>query len=204
MRTLHLARQASRIAAVSGFVVLLSACVSLGAEPPPSLLNLTADLQAPVGETRSVSAAQTMIVAEPDVPAEIDVLRVPVRVSDTSIAYLQDAVWVEKPARLFRRLLAETIRARTGRTVLDGDVVGLGAASELRGTLREFGYNAANASVVLQYDAVLQTGEDNTATRRFIAKVDGVPAEAGPVGDALNRAANDLASQVTQWVEASS
>ncbi|MEP2736983.1 MAG: ABC-type transport auxiliary lipoprotein family protein [Erythrobacter sp.] len=193
-----------RSASALGMAALLSGCVSFGEEPPPSLLNLTADLQAPTGETRSVSAAQTLIVAEPEVPAEIDVLRLPVRVNDTSIAYLQDAVWVEKPARLFRRLLAETIRTRTGRTVLDGDTIGVAAGSRLSGTLREFGYNAAQSAVVLRYDAVMRTGDDTVITRRFSQSVDGVPAEANAVGFAMNSAANDLAKEVTAWVETNS
>lgn len=190
-----------RTAATIGLAALLSGCVSFGAEPPPSLLNLTSDLRAPAGETRSVSAAQTLIVAEPEVPAEIDVLRLPVRVNDTSIAYLQDAVWVEKPARLFRRLLAETIRTRTGRTVLDGETIGVAAASRLSGTLREFGYDAASSAVVVRYDAVLRTGEDTVITRRFSQSVNGVAPEASAVGFAMNSAANDLAKEVTAWVE---
>lgn len=195
--------RAARLTLALASLGLASGCVSLGgAEPPTSLLKLTPDLSAPVGETRSVTAARTLVVREPEVPAEIDVLRVPVRVSDTSLAYLQEAVWVEKPARLFRRLMAETIRARTGRTVIDSDAVGVAAGSSLSGSLREFGYNAAQSSVVLQYDAVLRTGEDKLATRRFEARVDGILPEAGSVGPALNTAANDIARQVSDWVEA--
>jgi cholesterol transport system auxiliary component len=179
---------------------VLSGCVSLGAEPPPSLLNLTADVSAPDGETHSVSAARTLIVSEPEVPAEIDVLRLPVRVNETNIAYLQDAVWVEKPARLFRRLLAETMRASTGRTVLDGDTIGVAAGSRLSGTLREFGYNAARSAVVIRYDAVLSTGENTVITRRFSKSVSNVAAEPDLVGPAMNSAANDLAKDVTSWV----
>lgn len=204
MTRLTLRGRAARASLVMAVPLLLSACVSFGSEPPESLLTLSSDLRAPVGQTNAMSGETALVVFEPEVPAQIDVLRVPVRVSDTSLAYLQDAVWVEKPARLFRRLMAETIRAQSGRSVIDGDTVGVVAGTQLRGTLREFGYDAGRSAVVLQYDAVLRTGEDTIATRRFEASVDGIPPEANAVGSAMNNAANDLAKQVSAWVQENS
>lgn len=191
----------ARLPLVIALAATASACVSFGAEPPESLLRLTPDLSAPVGETRDVTAGDTMVVREPEVPAEIDVLRVPVRVSDTNLAYLQDAVWVEKPARLFRRLLAETIRVKTGRVVVDGDAVGLPSSHLLRGTIREFGYDAAQSAVVVRYDAVLRTGKNTAATRRFEVRKSGIAPDVSAVGPALNEAANELAVQVADWIE---
>jgi len=191
----------ARLPFVIALAGITTACVSFGAEPPESLLRLTPDISAPVGKTRDVSAGDTLIVREPEVPAEIDVLRVPVRVSDTNLAYLQDAIWVEKPARLFRRLLAETIRVKTGRVVVDGDAVGLASKHLLRGTIREFGYDAAQSAVVVQYDAILRTGKNTAATRRFEVRKSGVAPEVSAVGPALNEAANELAVQVAEWVE---
>ena len=37
-------------------------------------------------------------------------------------------------------------------------------------------------------------------TQRFEAVEDGIPADAGPVGAALNRAANDVAQQAADWL----
>lgn len=197
--------QLARLPLAIALATVTSACVSLGgAEPPTSLLRLTPNISAPIGETRSIMAGDTIVVREPEVPAEIDVLRVPVRVDDTSLAYLQEAVWVEKPARLFRRLLAETIRVKTGRVVIDGDAVGLASNHLLRGTIREFGYDAAQSAVVVQYDAVLRTGDKGIATRRFEVRKSGIAPDVTAVGPALNQAANELAGQVSDWVESPS
>lgn len=178
----------------------LTGCISFGAEAPPSLLTLTPTASAPAGAGANGSAASALVLSEFEAPARLDVTRVPVQVTDSEIAYLQDAVWVEKPARLFRRLLAETIRTRSDRIVVDGDDPGVLAGARMGGVLREFGYDAATSSVVVSFDAV-RTGEGTAVTtRRFEAVVPGVPAEAGPVGVALNQAANDVAGQVAAWI----
>ncbi|MEP3050289.1 MAG: ABC-type transport auxiliary lipoprotein family protein [Erythrobacter sp.] len=200
---------ARRKFAASRFVLLavafaLSGCVSLGAEPPESLLNLSANVSAPTGSATSVSGADAVAVHTPEVPARLDVLRIPVKVSDTEIAYLQDAFWVEKPARLFRRLIGETLRARRGGLVLDTDDAPLVAEIALRGTLREFGYDAQRSAVVVQFDAIRSRdrGADDSSfeTRRFEAIEQGVAPESGAVGAALNRAANSVAGEVADWL----
>ncbi len=181
-------------------VLALGGCLSLGVEPPDSLLNLTAEASVPAGSEQSGTRAEALAIHEPNVPAEVDVLRVPVRVSDTELAYLQDAVWVEKPARLFRRLVAETVRVRTGRFVIDGDDPSLFAESHLRGVLREFGYDAATSSVVVRFDAIKQRNGGAVEAKRFEAIESGVIAKPGPVGAALNRASNEVARQVADWL----
>ena len=182
----------------------LAGCVSLGAEPPDSLLTLTAETSAPAGSEQAGTRAEAILIHEPDVPAAIDVLRVPVQVTDSEIAYLKDAVWVEKPSRQFRRLLAETLRVKTNRLVIDGDDPALFAEAHLRGTLRRFGYDAASGGVVVQYDAIRQGQGGKVESRRFEASESGIAAEAGPVGDALNRAANTVAREVAEWIASGS
>ena len=71
--------------------------------------------------------------------------------------------------------------------------------SVLRGTLREFGYDARSGAVVVTYDAIRESG-GKLQTRRFTARVPGVPAEASPVGIALNDAANEVAIDVADWI----
>lgn len=193
------ANHAIRLAVLAP-ALLLSGCISLGSEPPESLLNLTAEARAPAGAALSGTRDTALAVHEPQVPAEIDVLRVPVRVNETELAYLEDAVWVEKPARLFRRMLAETIRVRTDTLVIDGDDPSLFTENHLRGTLRSFGFDVASGSVVVRYDAIRQGAGGVVETRRFEAVEPGVPAEAAPVGMALNRASNEVARQVADWL----
>ncbi|MEL6529597.1 MAG: ABC transporter [Pseudomonadota bacterium] len=183
----------------------LGSCVSLGGnvELPPSLLTLSSTDVAPAGSSAStgVSADDGAIaVLTPETPAKLNVLRVPVTVSPTEIAYLQEAVWVEKPARLFRRLLGETLRARGSTLILDSDDTPKLAGQTLRGTLFDLGYDAADSSVVVRFDAIRTSAAGVVETRRFEARESGVLAEAAFVGPALNRAANTVASDVADWM----
>jgi len=179
----------------------LAGCVSLGgAKPPDSLLTLTPNMRAPAGSGSSGNAAGALAIVEPDAPAKLDVVRVPVQVDDANVAYLKDAVWVDRPARLFRTLLAETIRTRSDRLVIDSDDPALPADTQLRGTLREFGYDARTSSVVVRFDAVRSSHGKGIEAKRFESMVSGIPADAVFVGDALNQAANDVAGQVADWV----
>lgn len=197
------AARALRLAAPALLALGLAGCISLGGPPPESLLTLSATTPAPVGSGATASADRPVIaVLGLDTPAKLDVLRVPVAVSDTEIAYLQEAFWVEKPARLFRHLLGETLRARSGdkALVLDGDETVALATTSLRGTLVDMGYDAPSGSAVVRFDAIRVDGNGNATTRRFEARESGVPAEARAVGAAINRAANTVAGDVAKWV----
>lgn len=187
-------------ALLAASTLALSGCLSLSAEPPESLLTLSASSAVPSGAVTSGTGATALRIMEPETPQKLAVTRVPVQVDATEIAYLKDAVWVEKPSRLFRRLLAETIRARSSRMVIDSDDPALLATSQLRGTLREFGYDAATGSVVVRFDAIRDGASGSVETRRFERIIPGVAAEAAPVGAALNRAANEVAVQVADWM----
>ena len=191
----------ARTVLAAGALAALAGCVSLGGtKPPASLITLSPVLQSPAGSGASGNAERTLAILEPEAPARLDVVRVPVQVDDTSVAYLQDAMWVDKPARLFRALLAETIRTRTGRVVIDSDDPALVANARLRGTLRDFGYDARSSSAVVRFDAVRELGHGEIETRRFESVVSGIPAMPAPVGDALNQAANEVAAQVADWL----
>ena len=190
-----------RMAVASLSFVLATACVSFGGEPPPpSLFNITSSAVAAPGSAASGTVEQALAVIDPGAPAKINVLRVPVQMSDSSLAYLQDAQWVERPSRLFGRLLAETIQARGNRLVIEGSDVASSAATRLSGQLLEMGYVAGSQSVLVRYDAVLQMPDGQIRTRRFESSVSGVPADADFVGPALNEAANNVAAEVAEWV----
>ena len=73
----------------------LAGCVSLSPDPPESLLTLTAARTAPAGAAVSGEAATALAVIEPATDQRLNVVRVPVQVSDSDIAYLKDASWVE-------------------------------------------------------------------------------------------------------------
>ena len=179
----------------------LAACISFGAKPPPSLLTLNAQSSIAVGETQSSSAARTITIGVPAVPQELATARVPVRSGGTAIAYVKNAQWVENPARLFARLLADTVTARTGRVVLSNRQSLVDPGARLSGELRAFGVDAGTSEAVVTFDASLMRGEEAVfEKRRFEARVPVSPIDAAPVGTALNQAANQVAAQVADWV----
>lgn len=182
-------------------LALLAGCVSLGgAEPPAQLLTLTPSAAQAAGAVQEGAGTSALAVEVPRVDARLNVTRIPVSTSSSALAYLVDAVWVDRPARLFRNVLAETLRARGQRLVLDDEAVNYGAATRLSGTLLDMGYDAPSQSVVVRYDALLAQADGQVRTRRFEARVAGVAPEANAVGAALNVAANQVAGEVTDWV----
>lgn len=182
--------------------ILLAGCVSIGGggDAPEQLLTLTPASVAPAGDSAQGDMASALSVTEPSVPQHLNVIRVPVQLNDSSLAYLQDAFWVEKPARLFQRVLAETIRARSNRLVVGGGELDYAAQTQLGGQLVDMGYDAAASSVKVRFDAILRLPDGNVRTQRFESEVTGVLPDALSVGPALNTAANDVATQVADWV----
>jgi cholesterol transport system auxiliary component len=187
---------------VLALALALPGCISLGGEPPESLLTLSPAARAPAGPEVAGGAERPVIAVLPfDTPAKLDVLRVPVAVTDTELAYLQEAFWVEKPARLFRQLVGETIRARGTAMVVDGNEIASMPTVTLQGTLIDMGFDAATSEAVVRFDAV-RTGKDGAVTtRRFEAREGGVTADARSVGAGLNAAANTVAADVAEWVQ---
>jgi cholesterol transport system auxiliary component len=165
------------------------------------LLNLTATATAPAGASASGSAENAIAVMDVEAPQTIDVARVPVHQGGTAIAYVKDAVWVEPPSRLFARLLADTVTARTGRVVLSNRQSLMDPGARLGGELRMFGVDEATGEAVVTFDATLMRGEAAVFEKqRFEARVPVSPIAAVPVGAALNQAANQVAAQVADWV----
>lgn len=180
---------------------LLTGCVSLGGgKPPKQLIGLTAQATAPAGALGAGTLGDALVVIDPDTDRRLEAQRIPVQVDDSTIAYLTDAQWVERPARLFRRLLAETIRAQGKRLVLEGSDDETGARTTLSGRLIDMGYDARTSSVVVRFDALREDAKGGIESRRFEAVVPGVSPKAGAVAPALNKAANDVAGQVAAWV----
>lgn len=185
-----------------GLAVLpLAGCISFGAEPPKSLLSLTATEQVAVGQAQSSAGARTITIQTPVVPQALATNRVPVQTGATDIAYVKDAMWVEPPSRLFARLLSDTIGARSGRVVMSGAQSLADPGARLAGELRMFGVDAASSSAVVTYDAALVRDEGGALEkRRFEARVPVSAITAAPVGTALNEAANKVAGEVADWV----
>ena len=178
----------------------LSGCFSFGGKPPAQLLRLTPAVSLPAPSARTASAAEAVTVVVPTVPQELATARVPVISGGTSVAYLKDAQWVETPNALFSRLLSETIAATTGRVVLDQRQFTFDPGIRLTGQLQAFGLDADRMEAVARYDAALGRGGNRVETRRFEARVPVTKADPNLVSAALNQAANQIASDVSQWI----
>lgn len=190
----------TKILAAAVSLAMLSGCISLGgADAPEQLLTLTPAAQIPAGAAAEGEAAAALAVQVPAVTQRLNVTRVPVTTSDSSLAYLADAFWVEKPAQLFRNVLAETIRAKGNRLVVGGGELEYVARTQLTGQLVDMGYDATSGNAVVRYDAVLEMPDGTIRTRRFEQSVPALP-EANDVGAALNEAANTVADEVAEWV----
>lgn len=175
-----------------------------GAKAPPTLLTLTPSAADPGQIVRSANAGQAVTVAVPVIAKELRTVRVPVQATPTDVQYVTNLQWVDTPDHLFQELVAETIRRTTDKVVLDPHQSALDPGLLVNGTLQRFGYDAASGQVIVQYDGALSTaGGSRVETRRFTAAVpsDGT---AGSVGPALNRAANQVAGEVAQWIGGSS
>lgn len=191
-------------------LLLLGACgpiVQIGgnSSPPDALLTLRAN--SPAAPNGRIDPANTLLITQPAVPGALQTLRLPVLTSDTQIAYLVGATWVEQPARLFHRLLSDVVAGRAGVAVLDSRQFDLEAARKLSGQLQEFGLDVrdpANPQVRLRYDAIL-TGRDGRviAMHRFEQTAPTSSQSPTDVTNALNAAANALAVQVADWIRGS-
>jgi cholesterol transport system auxiliary component len=179
----------------------LGGCISFGAKPPPVLLTLESAQSVPAGETRSSASAATITIAVPSVSQALATTRVPVQSSATSVAYVKDAQWVELPARLFARLAADTVAARTGRVVLSTAQSFSDPGARLSGELRNFGVDGSTSEAVVTFDAALiRTTGEVVEKRRFEARVPIAVIEANAASQGINQAANQVAGQLADWV----
>lgn len=193
-------RPVSNAACAAIVSLLLASCVSFGAKPPPSLLVLTASQTVAAGTVKSGDLSTALVVLMPDVPRVLDTNRVPVQINSSSVAYLKDAVWSDKPARLIQLLLSETIAAKNGRLILSEVDAGGKAQQYLSGSLSEFGINASRKEAVIVYDAVKLVRGKQAEKRRFEARRPASAIEPASSGAALNLAANDIAIQIADWM----
>ena len=180
-------------------VMALGACVSFGGKAPPSMLVLTSDNVVSAGSVRMASSAETLVIQTPAVPRKLDTNRIPVQINASSIAYVKDAFWADKPARLMQSLLVETLSAKTGNLVLNEVDAGGKATVYLSGSLLEFGIDAATNEAIVVYDAVKITRNSPAEKRRFEARRPLSVVAPAQAGEALNAAANDVAVQIAGW-----
>jgi cholesterol transport system auxiliary component len=186
-------------AAICVLAILSASCLG-GGSTPKELLTLTPAQVLPAGESRSAGAGEVIAVLAPTVPRSINTRRIPVYVNPITIEYLVGATYIEEPHQLFRRVLAETIAARTGRLVLDPGNFTQEAGATLSGQMLQYGFEPATMQVVIAYEATLSRGTDSLLARRFESRVPVTAQTAAVIAPALNQAANQVAQQVADWI----
>src|SRR5688572_16012657 len=127
----------------------LSGLLGGGAKAPPSLLTLTTEAPSTGEFARAASAGEAVTIHAPVIPKELRTPRVPVQVTPTDVQYVTDGQWVDTPDRLFRDLLAETVRRVTSRVVLSGHQTALDPGLIVSGQLHQFGYDAQTGMAVV-------------------------------------------------------
>jgi cholesterol transport system auxiliary component len=203
MKGKHAMRQpAAGLLILAAGLLLSTGCVRFGAKPPERLLTITSATRAPAGETLSGTTGGALFVDAPAVPRSIATLRVAVRDGENSISYVKDALWADTPGRQFQGVLAETIRTRAGRLVLDPGQYLARRGQMLEGSLVEFGIDAAKRQAVVTYDASLMSMDGASVQRqRFTASVPVSTIDAQSVAPAISDAANQVATAVADWVK---
>lgn len=188
-------------------LIALAGCgplVQVGGNTPAPAALLVLRSEAPPPQFQGPTAlADTLAIAVPDVPAELQTLRLPVQVDGATLQYLAGASWAEQPNRQFQRLLTDQLAA-TGIAVLDSRGGGVAPARVLTGHLREFGLDVrGSAKVRVRYDAQLAgpRGGGTVALKSFVAEESVPSQQPAAVAAALSRASNRLAGEVAAWVK---
>ncbi|HEV2079199.1 MAG TPA: ABC-type transport auxiliary lipoprotein family protein [Allosphingosinicella sp.] len=189
----------SKIGLAAAAALALGGCGLLGGNTPDVLLDLTPQVPLTAQTARTGSSESALTVVRPTVPESLDTNRVPV-MTGQQVTYVKDAFWVDTPDNLFRRLLSETIAARTGRVVLDPLQFSFNPGNRLTGQLQKFGIDSTTRQAVVTYDAALARGAETVVTRRFEARVPVAAIDRANVAPALNTAANQVAVQVADWL----
>ncbi len=182
-------------------LLALGGCVSFGGKAPKTLLTLTSAATVPAAVARQATDDNTVLILTPTANAAVATIRIPVYDGASSLSYVADGAWNELPARALQRLLSETVTARTPNVVLDPRQFGTGAAMRLSGQLQRFGVDPGAMQAVVVFDAQLSRAAGKVEVRRFEARSPIGKIDASQSGAALNRAANDLAVQVADWVK---
>jgi len=181
-------------------MLALTGCVSFGPKTPKTLLTLTTSAPIAVNASRMASGDNTVTVLTPAAPAAIATVRVPVYDGATTLSYVVDVAWNEPPARLFQRVIAETIVAKTTRIVVDPRQSTVDSGARLAGTVQRFGIDATRMEAVVVFDAQLSRKPGTLEARRFEARVPVTAIDGPAIGLPLTQAANDVAAQVASWI----
>lgn len=179
----------------------LAGCISFGPKPPPTLMTIHSAQVVQPGAARTGDDSKAVAVATPTAEPTLMTQRVMVQSGDNSVAYLKDALWAAAPTALMRNVLAETIMAKTGRIVPEQRMLSLQPDTRLSGKLVAFGLDGPGMAVMVTFEGtIMHAGSNQVETRRFSARLPVSAEDAATVGAALDKAANQVAGEVADWI----
>lgn len=193
----------ARLIVAVAFVFAASACgpiISIGDQsPPPSLYTLRL-----ADNVASVNLPSPILIDEPEASAELKSYRIPVRTSQTGIQFLSGARLVDPPSRLFGHLLEDRLSRASPGKVLGPHQLDAAHAFKLAGRLTDFHLDLSDGAPVARvtYVASLSSSPRTRilSTHRFTAQSPVASSSPEEVIKGMNIAANQIASDVTQWL----
>lgn len=181
--------------------LMLAGCVSFGSEPPPQLLSLRSAAAVESSPQVAARATKAIVLIDLETPRKLQTQRVPVQVDDTAVAYVKDAMWVDNPRDMFRRLLSERLAGKAQMLVLDDSEMASGDAPRLSGQLMDFGVDARSNSARVRFIATLSDANGKALFRRdFAATAPVRKIKADSIALPIDMAAQDVAEQVADWI----
>ncbi|APG62316.1 hypothetical protein LPB140_05290 [Sphingorhabdus lutea] len=180
---------------------LLSACISLGTDPLPSMLTLKSNQMLDAGQVKSLNNENGLVIALPLLPRKLDTTRIPVQIDDQNIAYLTQTAWVDKPNNLFQSLLMEQISAGSNFVVMDEEQ-GFGKnIQRISIKFHEFGIDSRTNQAMIIADVTRHHPVNMPITKRFAANVPVAEIAPSQAGYSLNKAANMVAADILTWIK---
>jgi cholesterol transport system auxiliary component len=198
-----------RATALLSLGLCLTACVSLVPKPAAlgDVITLTPRITQPAAAQPAAQGGTaqpiSISVMLPITAQQLSIVRVPVYDDSNAVTYLPGLRWVEPPAALVQNLLGETLTQSRKTLVLDPRLE-VATAPELRlsSKLVAFGIDAPRHVVTIRLDVLLTRNSGKQVfTHSFTAQAPLERIDAAHAAGALNTAANDVAENVTHWVE---
>ncbi|MEM7569683.1 MAG: ABC-type transport auxiliary lipoprotein family protein [Pseudomonadota bacterium] len=184
---------------------LLGACgplVDLGGQsgPPARIYEVSAAGQASIA---SLETPAIILVEEPFASSVLDSDRIAVTLSGGEIQFLSGARWSDRPTRMARRVLQDTLGSVDGLTALGRGGLDIPSEYRLKVQLRDFHVDnrSGTARTAVSVQAwLVETGGDLVATQSFSAASDLPIVDSANAVSGVQSDLSDVARALTQWV----
>jgi cholesterol transport system auxiliary component len=183
-------------------LLLLTACgplVKIGESgPPPQRFTLTLATQS--GPTHALPLLR---VEDFEAPAELASSRMAIQVGAQEVRYLAGMQWTDRPARLMRGLIADSLRQSSTAPVLVTGQADVTTGLRISGRLTRFHALAPTGlatEVSVGLELMLLKGSSIAASRRFSVTEPSSSDRPADLAAAFNRATGRITTEATNWI----